>query len=566
MTCASPGLKPIRPSCRFEMSLSEKTAAPKEIYPVETNDSNGGIGYSETLDLKKTKRHLLPRHIQLIAISGAIGTGLFIGTGASLQKAGPAGLFLGYCIYGGLIYIAFNSMGEMVSYLPIDGSYVEFASRFVDNSFGFALGWLVFYNYAVTVAAEATAVAGMINYWNTDINNAVWCTIFLVSIIIFNVWGVKWFGEGEFYFSLFKVFLIIGLLIFTFITMVGGNPQGEAFGFRNWNHPGAFHHYIASGTWGNFLGFFSTFVGAAYAYGGPDYIAMTAGEAKYPRRIYPNVFRRVIWRLLVFYIGGVLAVGILVPYDNPDLGSSKKGAGSSPFVLAMVNMGIPALPSIVNAAILTSAWSCGLANSYTASRVLYSLALRGTAPAIFRKTARGVPILALAVVVGFGCLSYMSVSNSAATAFGYIVNITGATWILNMGLQQIIYIGFRRGIDARGIDRSTLPFAVKRQLPLAWFALVCYMFLFLTNGWVVFTHGNWASDSFLFAYLSAPILVVLYCGHKIYSVIRGGRWGLHPAHEIDLDTARDEVDEDEKTYPPVPTGRWAKFLHWLWGA
>lgn len=144
-------------------------------------------------------------------------------------------------------------------------------------------------------------------------------------------------------------------------------------------------------------------------------------------------------------------------------------------------MGIPALPSIVNAAIMTSAWSCGLANSFTASRVLYSLALRGTAPAIFARTYRGVPMLALGVVVAFGCLSYMSVSNSAATAFGYIVNITGATWILNMGLQQIIYIGFRRGIAFRGIDRSTLPFAIKGQLYYAWFAMVSYMFLFLVS-------------------------------------------------------------------------------------
>lgn len=102
------------------------------------------------------------------------------------------------------------------------------------------------------------------------------------------------------------------------ITMVGGNPQGDAFGFRHWKSPGPFHAYVATGPWGNFLGFFSTFVGAAYAYGGPDYLSLTAGEAKYPRRIYPNVFKRVIYRLLVFYIGGVLAVGILVriPFDR----------------------------------------------------------------------------------------------------------------------------------------------------------------------------------------------------------------------------------------------------------
>lgn len=457
-------------------------------------------------------------------------------------------------------------MGEMVSYLPIDGSYVAYADRFVDESYGFAVGWTVFYNYSVTVAQEVVAVCGLINYWNVTINNAVWCTIFLVTLPMFHCFGVRWFGEGEFYFSIFKIFLILGLLVFTFITMLGGNPQHDMFGFRYWKNPGLFNEYIATGGWGRFLAMWATFVTAAFAYGGPDFLALAAGEAKYPRRVFPNVFRRVIWRLLVFYIGGVLAVGILVPYTDPELGGSAKGAGSSPFVRAMVRMHIPVLPAIVNACILSSAWSCGLANSYTASRVLYSMALRNQAPKWFAKTSRGVPINALVLVCAFAALSYMSASSSAGAAFSYITNLTGSVWIANMALQQIIYIRFRAGVTAQGVDRSKFPFFKKHQLVWSWIALVGYVLLFLFNGFPVFTKGRWSIRDFIFAYLTLVIILVLYFGHKAWSVARGGSWKIRTPEQVDLDTDRAEVDRDEETYPPYGTSRKDKFMHWLWGA
>jgi amino acid transporter len=267
------------------------------------------------------------------------------------------------------------------------------------------------------------------------------------------------------------------------ITMSGGNPQGEAFGFSAWK-AGAMSEYISTGSLGQFLGFWSVFIQAAFAYGGPDFLAMTAGEAKYPRRVLPLVFRRVIYRLLAFYIGGVLCVGILVRHDDPLLGTAQKGAGSSPFVLAAVRMGIPVLPSVINALILTSAWSCGICLSYTASRNIYSNALNGVAPAFFKRTWRGVPYFCVLAVVVVGLLSFMTLSNGAAEAFAWITNLLGGLWILNMALQHIIYIRFRAGLSAQGIDRKTLPFYRRGQLYYSWASLFGYSIIFLVSSHV----------------------------------------------------------------------------------
>lgn len=136
--------------------------------------------------------------------------------------------------------------------------------------------------------------------------------------------------------------------------MVGGNPMHWAFGFTFWNSPGSFAEYIVSGSTGRFLGFWSVFVQAAFAFGGPDFVALTAGEAQSPRRVMPRVFSRVIYRLVIFYVLGVLCVGILVPYDDPALTSGAKGAGSSPFVIGVTRLGIRGLPSLINAILITS--------------------------------------------------------------------------------------------------------------------------------------------------------------------------------------------------------------------
>lgn len=200
-----------------------------------------GAQMAQAAGAKHTLRHLLPRHIQLMAFSGVIGTGLFVGSGAALARAGLLGLFLGYSVYALLVRSTFNAVGEMVTWLPIDGSIIVFAHAYLDDAWGFSLGWLYTVTNSLSAAGEAAAVAAIFNFWTLSVNNGVYIAIITTSLVAFNIFGVRIYGEGEFYFSLFKILLILGLLLMTFIVIVGGNPQGDAFGLRYWRNPRPFN-------------------------------------------------------------------------------------------------------------------------------------------------------------------------------------------------------------------------------------------------------------------------------------------------------------------------------------
>lgn len=214
----------------------------------------------------------------------------------------------------------------------------------------------------------------------------------LVVVIALNVVAVAIYGEAEFIFAAIKIITIVGLLILALVLDLGGGPKGGRLGFHTWKHPGAMREYIASGSTGRFLGFFNTLINAAFAFGGVEQVAVAAGETKNPTRNIPTAIRRVFWRLLFFYVLGSLAVGVLVPYDNDNLlyGS---GLAQSPWLIAITNAGIPVLPHILNAVLVTSASSAANANLYTGSRYLYALAVQGQAPRFLLKcTKMGVPI------------------------------------------------------------------------------------------------------------------------------------------------------------------------------
>ncbi|KAJ3522549.1 hypothetical protein NM208_g12808 [Fusarium decemcellulare] len=526
----------------------------------EVIDSEVGVDMARLAGSKKTQRHLRPRHIQLMALSGAIGTGLFVGSGAALARAGPLGLLLGYSVYALLVWSTFNAMGEMVVWLPIDGSFVVFAHAFLDDAWGFALGWLYTATNSLSAAGEVAAVAAIVNFWTDSINNALYVAIITTSLLALNVFGVRIYGEGEFYFSLFKILLILGLLVMTFIVMVGGNPQHDAFGFRYWKDPGVFNEYVGTGSWGHFLGFWSVFIQAAFAFGGPDYIAMSAGETRAPRRVLPSVFRRVIYRLAVFYILGVFAVGILVPHDDPNLGANKPGAGASPFVIGTTRLGIPVLPHIINGALLTSAWSCALELYFAATRALYALAVDGKTPRFFLFTWRGVPTFCVVAVWLVTLIAFMSASNNSLTVFTWITSIVGSANLLIYCVFHITYIRFRRAQMAQGITDSQRPWFRRHQYYYSIISLFFYVIIFFTNGFVVFTRGNWKISTFLFAYFPFALFVVTFLGYKVIKRPR-----MVPLHDVPLHAGRTEVDMDDGYVEAEPTTKFQKFNRWLWG-
>lgn len=237
-------------------------------------------------------------------------------------------------------------------------------STYVDRCSSDSALLLTEYKQEVALATfEVTACNVIIHFWSDVVPAGAMIAIVIILYALINLLAVEYYGETEFWAALGKMMLITGLIIFTFIVMLGGNPQHDRFGFRYWQNPGAFNEKFTTGDLGRFQGFLGALIVAAFTIAGPDYVSMAAGEAENPRVSMPRAYSTVFYRLAVFFVFGSLAVGILVPYNDPELkaalGEGKAGAAASPFVVAMNRLGIPVLPHIVNALMLSSAFSAG---------------------------------------------------------------------------------------------------------------------------------------------------------------------------------------------------------------
>jgi amino acid transporter len=257
-----------------------------------------------------------------------------------------------------------------------------------------------------------------------------------------------------------KILLILGLIMATFITMVGGNPRNDAYGFRNWKNGDMVHAYYAEGSTGVFLSICICVRYAVFTIGGPDIISLSAGEIRNPRKTIPQVAKLIVGRILFFYIVGILAVGIICnSRDDRLLGAienGEPGAAASPWVLGLLNLGITGfLPGFINFLILLSGWSCGNAYMYSSSRTLYSLAQDGQAPKIFLKcTKSGVPWVCVTAVTAISLLSFLVASNSASEVFSWFLDLTTVALVVNFTAMTWVFIGWRRALKAQGIVRQ----------------------------------------------------------------------------------------------------------------
>ncbi|KAI4161147.1 MAG: hypothetical protein L6R39_000107 [Caloplaca ligustica] len=369
-----------------------------------------------------------------------------------------------------------------------------------------------------------------------------------------NVFAVKWYGESEFWLALGKVILAIGLILYTLVTMLGGNPLHDRFGFRYWQDPGAFAEAYATGSLGRFVGFMVCLVQASYTIAGPDYVSMAAGEAENPRVVMPRAYNKVFGRLTAFFVLGSLAVGINVPYNSQELSDAfeqgKPGAAASPYIIAMNRLRIGVLPDIVNALILTACFSAGNSYVYCASRSLYGLALERRAPRFLTRCMKnGVPIYCVLAVLLISLISFLQVSNGTSTVLQWFVNIITASQLINYSAVAFTYIRFKKACDAQGLSRDTLPYKGRWQPFLAWYALCGCLVMALMNGFTVFIHGNWTITTFFFCYTMVGVFPVLYFGWKL---LRGTK--IIKLSEVDLHKDVEEIDEYTRNYVPSPPG------------
>ncbi|CUM66554.1 uncharacterized protein PRCAT00004223001 [Priceomyces carsonii] len=534
-----------------EVVYSEKDS--NSPIPIATIRSHASYlsGGEEQLKNMSLKRDLKARHVTMIAMGGALGTGLVITSGSALASSGPASTLIAFIIVGGIMCTVMSALGEMATYLPLPDGFAGYSSRFVDPCLGFAVGYSYWIKYMVLCPNQLTASALVIQYWvdSEKVNPGVWITIFLIAITFINYFGVKYFGEFEFWLSSIKIITVVGLILLLFIIMLGGGPTHDRLGFRYWKDPGSFKTYseTITGDKGRFVAFVSTLVSVVFSYLGTELVGVTVGETQNPRRNVPRAIKLTFFRILFFYIISVLLLGMCVPFNDKRLifaASAGTSASASPFVVAIQNARIRVLPQIINAAILLFVFSASNSDMYIGSRTLYGLAVNGKAPKIFARTNKnGVPIYALGVSVLFCLLAYMNVSSSAKTIFIYFVNVVSMFGLLTWISILVTHICFMRAVISQGYDRhSYLVWCAPFQPYASYVALFLCIIIAIFKNFTVFI-GDFQYKTFITGYIGIPVYLLMLFGYKIF--MKSKRVLPETA---DLYTFKDVIDNDEAIY------------------
>ncbi|KAJ3943062.1 uncharacterized protein N0V96_007295 [Colletotrichum fioriniae] len=466
------------------MTVEEKKLDASEA-AVQPTSSNGE-GESESQH-RQLSRALKGRHMQMIAI--------------------------GFIIIGCMMMCTVQALGELAIIYPVNGAFYEYAVRFIDPAWGFAMGWEYSIGWMVTLPFEITAAGITIEFWKSreEVNPGVWCAVFMSLLIIIQVFGVRGYGEVEFILAIVKIIACIGFIILGIIINAGGvptDPRGY-IGAQYWHDPGAFRN--------GFQGFCSVFVTAA-------------AEATNPRKTLPKATRQVFWRITLFYILNIFIMGLIVPSDSDVLlGASGANTKASPFVLAVQLAGIQVLPHIINGVITCAVISVANSCTYGSTRVLQALAQSGRAPSIFAKIDKsGRPIYCVALQVAFGFISFITVAADSKTVFNWLLAVTGLSGQFAYASIMIAHIRFRKAWKVQGRSPEDIPWrsalGVVGSYPVG---------------------GKPSAESFFQGYLAAPITISLFLFWKVYTK----DWGFGvDLHSVDLDMGRRPEEELDDVY------------------
>lgn len=481
-------------------------------------------------------RSLKGRHLQMIAIGGSIGTGLFLGSGKVLKNGGPASVLIAYILIGTMIYSTVHALGELAITFPVSGAFVTYNTRFIDPSWGFAMAWNYGLSFLVVLPLELVAAAIAIQYWDTKTNPAVYVLVFYIFIIAINFFGVRGYGEAEFAFSAIKVTAVCGFIVLGIVLVCGGGPRGGYIGARYWYNPGAFHN--------GFKGLCSVFVTAAFAFGGTELVGLTAAETANPRKSMPKAIKQVFWRITLFYVVSLILVGMLVPYNSPQLQNSDGTARYSPFVIAILNAGISGLPSVMNVVIMISVLSVGNSSVFGCSRTFLALANAGQAPKILNYVdKRGRPLVAIVFQLTFALICFSSASGKQGVMFDWLLALSGLSILFTWGSICMSHIRFRRALYVQGRGTDELAFTSQAGIYGSCYGVTLNVLILIAQFWIALfpIGGSPNAYDFFETYLSAFVILVFWLGHKIYK----RNWRLFiRAKDIDVDTGRRELDLD----------------------
>ncbi|KAK4547085.1 hypothetical protein LTR36_001306 [Oleoguttula mirabilis] len=536
--------------------------------------SDSSVEDGETISMNAGSGHLQRKlnggQVQLYAIGAAIGTSVFVAMGSYLPTGGPAGLLLAYVVWSIVCYAINETYAEMVCYAPVPAPFIRFASEWVDESLGFAVSWAFLLSSILCIPFEVTAFQRLLEYWTDKLPVYATVLIIMVFYAFSNCISVRYFGTIEKWLATLKVFLIFFLFAFVFVTMLGGNPLGDRYGFRYWNNPGPFADYLEEGTTGKFLGFLACLTYATFTICGFEYLSLVAAETKTPRSILPVAYSSFKFRLLFFFIGAAIAMGVCVPYNDPTLNAIVDGdvtgsgtSAASPYVIAMDGLHISGLPHFINAIIMTSVFSAGNGYVFAGSRTLYYMAESGRAPKIFTKTLRsGIPIYAVLACLSFTLLAMLNVNTGGKEVMGYFIDLVTTNQLLGYMSTCFTYIHFYAAMKKQGRSRDKLPYKGRFQPYSAYVGLFATTLMILLLGFNIFFPGEWSAKWFFLDYTFAIAFPVAILVWKVVN-----KTTYHPLGTADLGLGGDvqRIDDYEAMVEPEPLTGLSGFIERLFG-
>ena len=417
---------------------------------------------------------LSSRQMQMIAIGGAIGTGLFMGAGGRLADAGP-GIVISYAVCGFFAFLILRALGELVMHRPSTGSFVSYAREFYGEKAAFATGWLYWLNWVMTAIVDITAVALYMGFfgkyvaWINAVPQWVWALLALAVVLTMNLISVKAFGEMEFWFALIKVVALVAFLIIGCYFVIFGTPvEGHEVGFSLITDNGGL---LPNG----FMPVLVLMQGVVFSYASIELIGTAAGEAKDPEKVMPKAINTVIIRIALFYVGSLVLLSLLLPY-------SAYSSGESPFVTFFGSIGVKGMDVIMNLVVLTAALSSLNAGLYSTGRIMRSMSLNGSAPRFAgRMNKAGVPYGGIVITAVVAVLGVILNAIVPAAAFEIVLNFAAigiiASWGMIVLCQMALVKSAKRGEQDRPSFRMPLA-PISGWVTLAFLVMVLVMMAF----------------------------------------------------------------------------------------
>lgn len=390
-------------------------------------------------DHSQLKHGLSNRHIQLIALGGAIGTGLFLGISQSIKLAGPS-VILGYAIAGLIAFFMMRQLGEMVVQEPVSGSFSYFANKYWGRFAGFMSGWNYWVLNVLVCMAELSAVGLYVQYWWPEIPTWMSALGFFILINVINLLHVKLFGEMEFWFSIIKILAIVAMIGFGSYLLATGSAGSQAAISNLWALGGFFPNGVS--------GLVMAMAAIVFAFGGIELFGITAAEARDPQQTLPKAVNQIIYRILIFYIFTLVVLLALFPWNQ-------MAQGGSPFVMVFASLDSHGVATALNFVILTAAVSVYNGTSYCSSRMLLGLAEQGNAPQFLKKiNARGIPVNAVLISALVTALCVLLNYVFPEKAFGLLMMLVVAAIVINWVVISITHLKFRQSMQQQ--QQSTL--------------------------------------------------------------------------------------------------------------